>query len=175
MTEMKNDIPYISFDENSITDQVLKELFYQAKSAVIKLEVYELLRLLCESQGIKEKDNPGVVITKLFQKRYDRLRCVSVGIAQKINGRVTITLPDGHVIIDTCKGEGNTCDNYVDDVISENHNSRPCIFQAQYDYRGVSYERKFSSTTFRKEVYLAIRLGPFRNSVGTIRLSIPDS
>lgn len=166
-------IPYISLDENSISDKFLKELFCEAKKAIICLEIYEFLRDLCKNEGQKHRSETGLVITDNIQKQYKHLYEVSLAIANKIKGRVTITLPDGHVVIDTCKSEGNTYENYVDDMISENHNSRICILQAQYNPNGVSYERKYSSTTYRKEVYVAVRLGPFRNSAGTLRLSIP--
>lgn len=166
-------IPYISFDEKFITDNVLKRLYNEAKRAILCLEIYELLKNLCESQGKRDEGNPGLIITEKVQKQYQQLHKVSVEIAKKIKGRVTITLPDGHVVIDTCK-EGNTYDNYVDDIIGENHNSRIAIIETQYRPEGVSHERKFSSTTFQKEIYIAVRLGPFRNSAGTIRLSIPD-
>lgn len=166
-------IPYISFDERVITDNVLKKLYNEAKKAIIYLEIYEFLRDLCETQGKRDEGNPGLIITQKVQKQYQQLYKISMEIAKKIKGRVTITLPDGHVVIDTCK-EGNIYENYIDDVIGENHNSRIAIIETQYRPEGVSYERKFSSTTFQKETYIAVRLGPFRNSAGTIRLSIPD-
>lgn len=169
-------IPYIFLDENNITDRVLKQLFCEAKKAIICLEIYKLLEDLCEYQSNKDKDkeNSSLIITEKIKNKYRDLCKVCMGIAKKIKGRVTITLPDGHVVVDTCKGEGNTYENYVEDVISENHNTRVSMFQAQHDYKGVSHERKFSSTTHQKEVYVSVRLGPFRNSAGTIRLSIPD-
>jgi hypothetical protein len=169
-----NCIPYIPFNEKIITDKLLKRLYGEIKKAVIDLEIPKILEDICEEQGKKEAGNPGIIISDEVQKKYKQLKDNCMNVADKIKGRVVITLPDGHVVIDTCKGDGNTYDNYVDDVISENHNSRICIFQTQYHPEGVSYERKFSSTTFQKEVYLAVRLGPFRNSLGTIRLSCSD-
>ena len=155
-------IPYISFNENVITDKLLRYLFCESKKAILQLEIYKLLKDLCDCDG---KDP---------QKKYQNLYKISIAIAKTIKGRVTITLPDGHVVIDTCKDEGNTYENYIDDVISENHNSRISIFHTQYHPDGVSHERKFSSTTNQYEVCVAVRLGPYRNSAGTIRLSVPN-
>lgn len=165
---------YIPFDETIITDPTLKRLFSETKTAITRLEIYDLLKNLCNNQNKKCGDDSRLIISEKVQKQYQHLYKISAAIANKIKGRVTITLPDGHVVIDTCKDIGNTYENYIDDVISENHNTRICIFQTQYYSDGVSYERKFSSTTHQREVYLAIRLGPFRDSAGTIRLSIPD-
>lgn len=167
-------LPYISLDEDKISDIVLRDLFCHAKKAISCLDICELIRDLCQSESQKDSEKSGLIITEKIQKQYNYILKVSFAIAKKIQGRVTITLPDGHVIVDTCKGQGNSYENYVDDIISENHNTRVCVFQAQCGSDGVSYERKFSSTTHRNEVYLAVRLGPFRNSVGTLRLSIPD-
>ena len=167
-------LPYISLDENKIEDKGLRYLFCEAKKAISCLEIYDLLRNLCRSQSQREEGNSGLIITEAIQKQYRHLLNTSLAVAKKIKGRVTIVLPDGHVILDTCKSEGNTYENYIDDIISENHNTRISILQAQYGTDGVSYERKFSSTTNQWEVYIAVRLGPFRNSAGTLRLSIPD-
>jgi hypothetical protein len=180
MSESKDDsslisIPYICLDEKTITDKILKRLFCEAKRAIIYLEINELLSDLCNQNIQRNQEKSGLIISDSIQKQYRHLYKVSVAIANKIGGRITITLPDGHVVIDTCKGDGNTYNNYIDDVISENHNTRVCILQSQYDPNGVSYERKYSGTTHQREIYVAVRLGQFRNSNGTLRLSIPDN
>jgi hypothetical protein len=151
-----------------------KQLLSEARKAISRLEICELLTNLCDNQGKKEEENSGLIITEKLQKEYQKLYKVSMTVAEKIKGRVTITLPDGHVVIDTCKAEGNNYENYIDDVISENHNSRIAVLQAQLHPEGIGYEKKFSSTTFKREFYVAVRLGPFRNSDGTFRLSVPE-
>ncbi|CAN5595433.1 hypothetical protein BH23THE1_BH23THE1_29200 [soil metagenome] len=167
-------IPYINLNENDIKDKTLKRLFCEAKSAIVRLEIYELLSELCSHEIKHDPTKPGLIITDKVQKQYRYLYKIASAIAGKIRGRVTITLPDGHIVVDTCKQEGNTYENYIDDVISENHNTRICIFQAQYGDNGASYETKYSSTTYQREIYVAVRLGYSRNSIGTLRLSIPE-
>lgn len=131
---------------------VYDELHQEALRAVEHLNLAEKLYEVCDD------------------KTYDELYALANVIATKINGRVVITLPDGHVVIDTYK-EGNTYKNYIQDIIGDNHNTRVCIFQAQYDEKGIGYERKLSSTTGQIETYFALRLGEYRNSAGTLRLS----
>jgi hypothetical protein len=56
-------------------------------------------------------------------------------------------------------------------LIGENHNTRVAISDAQEKPCAVGYETKYSTTTNRHENYVAIRLGPYLNNVGTVRLS----
>jgi len=55
-----------------------------------------------------------------------------------------------------------------------NHNSRVSTFETQLNVSDVSYEKKFSSSTQENEIYVAVRLGKFRNNSGTIRLSFKN-
>ena len=114
-------------------------------------------------------------LVDLDEDKYSELRWIAYAIVERIKGRVVFLTPDGRVVIDTSKGQdGNTYQNYLDDIISENHNNRVSVFQAQCDRRGIGYEKKFSNTIRRNEIYLAVRLGPFRNTVGTLRFSVVE-
>ena len=157
------EIPYMSSDgkqlnvypkECVLNDKTWKYLYKAAKIAILHFKLHQILQKVHND------------------KSYENLYLISQGIAAKINGRVVITLPDGHVVIDTCKGDGNTYENYINDNISENHNTRVSIFQAQCDTGGVGYEKKYSSTIGKTEAYIAVRLGKFRNNAGTLRLSV---
>jgi hypothetical protein len=143
-------------NEYILGNRVWKRLFFETLKAI---DYFRLVDLLSRVNN---------------EKTYRSLYMVASSIAKKINGRVVITLPDGQVVVDTCKQDGNTFENYMKDVISENHNTRVAIFQAQYEKEGVGYERKLSSTTRQIESSVAVRLGPFRDSAGTIRLSVKD-
>lgn len=145
-------------------DSTLSSLYKEAKHAISELKLDKFLeRFLINMDAMK----------------YSLLYKICKAISKKLNVRVIFCLPCGHVVIDTCKGceneedDGNTFDNYLEDRISENHNTRVSIFQAQFTEQGVGYERKYSSELRRKQVYLAIRIGPYRNSFGTICLSRP--
>lgn len=106
--------------------------------------------------------------------------------------RIVVADPSGHVVVDTSMGANiNTFHNYnvstirvathafpphfvelpVSGLINENHNTRVAIMEAQMFAEGTGYETKFSDTTKTVQAYVAIRLGQFRNSSGTIRLS----
>lgn len=90
--------------------------------------------------------------------------------------RVLVALSDGKVVIDTSvppsAPNANTFANYTTGDIGENHNTRVAIMSAQQQVNGVSYETKYSTTTGTQQAYVAMRAGPFRNSAGTIRLSV---
>lgn len=85
--------------------------------------------------------------------------------------RIVITTPDGKVMIDTNQGTMNTFDNYIFGKIGENHNTRVAIMQAQMEVKGTGFETKLSATNFTRQKYVALRLGPWRNSAGTFRIS----
>lgn len=105
---------------------------------------------------------------------YDALLAVAQQIAAKLtDSRIVITLPDGTVVLDTSAGN-NTYANYQAKLIRENHNSRIAILDAQNNRCGVGYEHKLSSTQWTYQKYVAIRLGEYLNSAGTIRISVPD-
>lgn len=158
-------IPFLSQDGKEINvhpndcvqeDKVWNRLFQEAVKAITH---FKLHKRVADIQS---------------EKSYTDLVWMCERIAKKIQGRVLITLPDGHVVVDTAKGDGNTYENYLEDVISENHNTRVAVFQAQCDKNGVGYERKYSSTMKHKETYVAVRLGQFRNNAGTVRLSVVE-
>jgi hypothetical protein len=86
-------------------------------------------------------------------------------------GRVTVTLSDGTVVVDTSKGALNTFANYIAKKINENHNSRIAILDAQLYECGVGLETKRSTTDNAIESYVAIRLGHYLDNSGTVRYS----
>lgn len=100
-------------------------------------------------------------------------------------GRVVLTDPDGLVIVDTGKtnGGGANQNNWTAaqdganpatfaDAINVNHNSRNSIINAQQWPCGVAVETKFSNSVHAFQNYVAIRLGEYTNSVGTVRMSV---
>jgi hypothetical protein len=92
-------------------------------------------------------------------------------------GRVVITLPDGTVMIDTSRADGDTPANansyahFLAKTINENHNSRLAILAAQEYPCAVGLESKRSTSTGASEDYVAIRAGAHLDSDGTIRMS----
>lgn len=95
------------------------------------------------------------------------------------NGRLLVSLPDGTVVLDTARTDdptnvmpvGNSYQHFQDKTVNENHNSRLAIFLAQEYPCGFALESKLSTTTGFTESYVAARLGPHTDSLGTARLS----
>ena len=94
-------------------------------------------------------------------------------------GRVVIALPDGTVVLDTARTDGdpavptsNTYAHFQAKTINENHNSRIAFMTAQQYPCGVSVESKLSTSTGQTEHYFALRLGTHLNSLGTVRISV---
>jgi hypothetical protein len=93
--------------------------------------------------------------------------------------RVVVTLPDGTVVLDTGKpanltvtpATGSTLANFKAKTINENHNSRLAILDAQQYPCGFGMETKVSTTLGLQEVAVAKRVGPYMNSLGTVRIS----
>lgn len=115
------------------------------------------------------------------QKSYEVLLATAVKLASSIQtGRVVITMPDGTVMVDTGKpidpvggqGTGNSYDHYKGKSVNENHNSRLSIINAQLHPCGVGVETKWSTSVKAKDVYVAIRLGNYLDSIGTARFSV---
>jgi len=104
---------------------------------------------------------------------YNALLTQSTAIASSIgtSGRVLLTLQDGTVVVDTSKGATNTYANYTAKKINENHNSRVAILDAQLFECGLGLETKISTTDHAREDYVAVRLGDYLNSTGTVRVS----
>jgi hypothetical protein len=104
---------------------------------------------------------------------YDTLLAHANTVAALLpTGRIVITIPDGTVVVDTGKGALNTYANYLAKAINENHNTRIAIHAAQAYACGVALETKLSSTVGAKDSYVAIRLGNFLDSNGTVRMSV---
>ena len=104
---------------------------------------------------------------------YDTLLAHANTVAAMLaTGRVVVTIPDGTVVVDTGKGGLNTYANYLAKAINENHNSRVAIFEAQAYPCGIAVETKLSSSVGQKDSYLAVRLGTYLDSAGTVRMSV---
>jgi len=99
--------------------------------------------------------------------------------------RILIALPDGRVIFDSSRADDlltepalvpaandNSFQNALNGTIGENHNTRISILNAQLLESGLGYEQRFSTTTLRRETYIAKRLGAQFDNFGTFRLSL---
>lgn len=62
--------------------------------------------------------------------------------------------------------------NWQNKQINENHNTRVAFMAAQMFPCGVGYETRYSTALGVTQYNVAIRLGPYLNNPGTIRLSI---
>lgn len=139
-----------------IKDETCKKLFCELKESIIFHKLHLALK------GITD------VAT------YDAFLAVIVQIASRVtDGRIIVTLPDGTLVLDT-EGSANTFADFQAGTVGENHNSRVAVLCAQKEACGTGYERKLSSTTDRIEKYVAIRLGKYLDSEGTIRFSVPS-
>jgi hypothetical protein len=99
----------------------------------------------------------------------------------KTSARIVVCLPDGTVYFDSKNATDGDATNPLsneytnaktDKSINENHNSRPCIMNAQLVEDGVSFESKYSSSTGNYEDYVAVRIGAQGASAGTVRYSV---
>ena len=87
--------------------------------------------------------------------------------------RVLVTLADGWVAYDSSKGVNNTYQNYKDNTLGENHNTRIAIITAMLGTSGVGYETKYSTTSGINQAYNAVRMGyASTNGLGVLRLSL---
>jgi hypothetical protein len=93
------------------------------------------------------------------------------------NDRLLIALPDGVVLFDSSRSDNpvdlnaNSYANFLARSINDNHNTRVAVLNAQLKCRGFGYEKRLSTTTNRREIYVAVRLGRRYNNDGTVRLS----
>lgn len=138
----------------------------------IRRRLYKALKY-----GIIKYDLDGLLKNTLDQNTYNTLIEACNKIINKFNkichnhtGRLLISLPDGTVVFDSSRGN-NTYNNFKNNKINVNHNTRRSIMASQLYKNGTAYERKYSTTTQQKEIYVSIRLGKFRNSQGTATLS----
>jgi hypothetical protein len=105
-------------------------------------------------------------------------RSVAAGVP---NGRLVMTLPDGTVVLDTRRPDGdvpanaNSYAHFVAKSINENLNTRVAMSAAQMFPCGIAIETKVSTTTGSLESQFAVRLGPHLDSSGTARLSVTTS
>ena len=121
------------------------------------------------------------VLQTVDQQTYASLLADSRTLASSFTtGRVVITVPDGTVVVDTARPDdptnilpsGNSFQHFQNKTVNENHNSRIAILDAQEWPCGIGLEAKFSTSTGKRELYVAIRLGAHLDSNGTARLSM---
>lgn len=114
--------------------------------------------------------------------------------------RILVTESDGTVVVDSSKAKNpgsatqftsaNSLNNWKTkpffafaggstlppnlnyNAVNENHHSRIAVLQTQLYQDGVGYETKYSTSTGTNQAYVAVRLGPYLNNYGSIRLSV---
>jgi hypothetical protein len=128
----------------------------------------ELSGLLTEMQALQNQASYATLLS--------HARLIVGGLP---TGRMVVTVPDGTVVLDTARTDGNPSDpksntyqHFLDKTINENHNSRIAIFAAQGYPCGNAIEAKFSTTDGVREYYFASRLGDYLDNFGTARLSV---
>lgn len=147
---------------------LIKQAPYNALFAILEPNVTEFGTLV---QTLEASGNDCTV--QATKEAY----AVLFEFAQKIagavpggTGRIVVTESDGTVIVDTGKST-NSCDNWQAKTVNENHNSRVAIFDAQAWPCGLGAETKFSSSVKVDQNYVAIRMGVYLHSIGTVRIS----
>jgi hypothetical protein len=108
-------------------------------------------------------------------------RAVVANIDPARFGRLVVTLPDGTVVLDTIRPDGDTPANansfahFQAKSINENLNTRVAIAAAQTYPCGIGIETRLSTTTGLFESHFSVRLGSHLSSRGTARLSMVAS
>jgi hypothetical protein len=87
--------------------------------------------------------------------------------------RVVVTAANGLVVVDTDLGPINTLENFLAANLGSGFNSRIAILDAQAWPAGVGVETQFDLDPFRLAYgsAVAVRLGPYLNNPGTVRLT----
>ena len=116
------------------------------------------------------------------QSTYATLLAAARAVAASIDparlGRLVVTFPDGTVVLDTFRPDGdvpanaNSFAHFQAKSINENLNTRVAIAAAQAYPCGIGIETKLSTTTGAFESQFAVRLGSHLSSRGTARLSM---
>ena len=116
------------------------------------------------------------------QSTYATLLAAARAVAASIDparlGRLVVTLPDGTVVLDTFRPDGdvpanaNSFAHFQAKSINENLNTRVAIAAAQAYPCGLGIETNLSTTTGAFESQFAVRLGSHLSSRGTARLSM---
>jgi hypothetical protein len=128
-------------------------------------------------------DSNGTLLNGAFdQSTYAALLAAARAVAASIDptrlGRLVVTLPDGTVVLDTFRPDGDTPANansfahFQAKSINENLNTRVAMAAAQAYPCGVAIETKLSTTTGAFESQFAVRLGSHLSSRGAARLSM---
>jgi len=85
---------------------------------------------------------------------------------------VIVADQDGKVVLDTAKLDAqNTFNRCKENQINENLNTRVDVMEAQMFPEGTGFSTTQSGITDTYQANVAIRLGKWRNSAGTIRIS----
>lgn len=116
------------------------------------------------------------------QSTYATLLAAARAVAASIDparlGRLVVTLPDGTVVLDTFRPDGdvpanaNSFAHFQAKSINENLNTRVAMAAAQAYPCGIGIETRLSTTTGAFESHFAVRLGSHLSSRGTARLSM---
>ena len=116
------------------------------------------------------------------QSTYATLLANARAVAGRIDparlGRLVVALPDGTVVLDTFRPDGdapanaNSFAHFQAKSINENLNTRVAIAAAQGYPCGIAIETRLSTTTGAFESQFAARLGSHLSSRGTARLSM---
>jgi len=141
-------------------------------------EAYTTLRdsLTAQAENLNTR-----LLETVDQATYELLLADARALASSLpTGRLIVALPDGTVVVDTARPDdaanvlpaGNSFGHFRNKAVNENHNSRVAILDAQEWPCGTGLEAKFSTSTGKRELGFAVRLGAHLDSNGTARLSI---
>lgn len=145
----------IKSEEGLKKSRIRRKLYHFLKKSIIEYDIHHKVLY------IKDEKSYDIFVNLIIdlKKQYD-------------NSRIVVADSSGYVIVDTYS-QNNSYENYLHNKIHENIHTRRAVFRTQLEKDGTGYENKFSHTTQRFEIYVAIRLGRFRKSSGSIRISIP--
>lgn len=158
-----------------LDDKVYRTLFCILKECILHLDLDKTLAKL--TKKVKKEGAESEDAIEVYEDLLDKsdLTAKKAQHALKTCTRVTITLPDGTVVLDTSLGDDNdVAKGFTEGELLANHNTRVAIMHAQELEGGVDAERKYSTTTGDHEKYVAIRLGTHLDSIGTARISAKD-
>lgn len=112
------------------------------------------------------------VLDHLSDVSYSTAATALLAAASNEEVRILVTESDGTVVFDSSKGAENTNANRAAKTINENHNSRIADLTALLSSSGMGTEEKFSTSTGKRERYIAFRLGDTKEeSRGVVRIS----
>jgi len=113
-------------------------------------------------------------LCRLSPKCYFALWATANQLAEKLDGYVVVSLPNGKVVVDTRLGECNTLENFHDDFIGPNQNTNIATMNAQLWPCGVGVETTHKCSKWPTTHCVAVRLGDYLESAGTITVCQPE-